>query len=260
MVDRAGPRRRYRGAGGRPRHSVRDEPVWRLLQRALDEQLRITGRDSLDVLDAGGGTGSFAVPIAALGHRVTVIDPSADSLAAFARRAAEESVTDRVRGVQAEAIELPTVVPAESFDVIVCHNVLEVVDDPTAALAAMRHTARRGGRLSIMVANRNAVVLAKVVAGHLEEAGRALADPHGRWGPDDPLPRRFALDELRRLVLDAGLMIEASHGLHAFRDLVPNRLYEFDADEIVTELEIAAEEHPAFQAIAGHLHVLARSG
>ena len=39
-----------------------------------------TGRDQLDVLDAGGGTGGFAVPLAELGHRVTVVDASPDSL------------------------------------------------------------------------------------------------------------------------------------------------------------------------------------
>ncbi len=50
------------------------------------------GRDRLDILDAGGGTGGFAVPLAGLGHNVTVIDPSPDSLAAAERRAAEMDV------------------------------------------------------------------------------------------------------------------------------------------------------------------------
>ena len=50
-----------------------------------------TGRARLDIVDAGGGTGGFAVPLAGLGHTVTVIDPSPDSLAAAQRRAAEMS-------------------------------------------------------------------------------------------------------------------------------------------------------------------------
>lgn len=260
MVDRPGQRRRYRGHVGWPRHSVRDEPVWRLLRQALDEQVGVMGRSSLDVLDAGGGTGSFAVPIAALGHRVTVIDPSPDSLAALERRAAEEAVTARVRGVQAEAIELPRVVAAESIDVVVCHNVLEVLDDPAAALVAMCRTARPRGLLSILAANRNAVVLAKVVAGHLEDAGRVLRGSDGRWGADDPLPRRYTLEQLRQLVVDVGLGVEASHGLHAFRDLAPDVSAEIGADTILTELEESAEEHPAFRAIASQIHVLARWG
>ena len=37
---------------------------------------------SLEVLDLGGGTGGVAVLLAERGHRVTVVDPSPDALAA----------------------------------------------------------------------------------------------------------------------------------------------------------------------------------
>ena len=53
--------------------------------------LRRTGR-ACDVLDIGGGTGGFAVRVAELGHRVTVVDPSPDALAALDRRAREGGV------------------------------------------------------------------------------------------------------------------------------------------------------------------------
>src|SRR5258707_907307 len=51
-----------------------------------------TGRSRLDIVDAGGGTGGSAGPLAGQGHTVTVIDPSPDSLAAAQRRAAEMRV------------------------------------------------------------------------------------------------------------------------------------------------------------------------
>ena len=50
----------------------------------------------LTVVDVGGGTGGFAVPLAQAGHRVTVVDASPDALAALTRRAAEAGVADRV--------------------------------------------------------------------------------------------------------------------------------------------------------------------
>src|SRR3954471_18420577 len=62
----------------------------------------------LDVLDVGGGTGGFAVPLAVLGHRVTVVDPSPDALAALQRRAREAGVD--VRAVQGDAAGLLDVV------------------------------------------------------------------------------------------------------------------------------------------------------
>ena len=42
----------------------------------------------------------FAVPLARLGHDVTVVDPSADALATLRRRADTAGVGDRVRGVR----------------------------------------------------------------------------------------------------------------------------------------------------------------
>ena len=63
-----------------------------------------SGRDRLDIVDAGGGTGGFAVPLADLGHAVTVVDSSPDSLAALERRAAEAGV--EVRALQGDAADL----------------------------------------------------------------------------------------------------------------------------------------------------------
>ena len=66
----------------------------------------------LRVLDVGGGSGMFAVPLARLGHDVTVVDPSADALATLRRRADTAGVGDRVRGIQGDGDLLHEVVPA----------------------------------------------------------------------------------------------------------------------------------------------------
>lgn len=145
----------------------------------------------LDIVDLGGGTGGFAVPLAVEGHRVTVIDPSPDALASLERRASDEGVSKLVRGVQGDANELPGLAGDSSADAVLCHGVLEVVDDPAQALQAMASVLREGGVLSLLVAQRNAVVLARALAGHLTEARVALQDANGRWGPNDPMPRRF---------------------------------------------------------------------
>ena len=87
-----------------------------------------TGRARLDIVDAGGGTGGFAVPLARLGHSVTVIDTSPDSLAAAQRRAAEQNVP--LRAIQGEAADLATLAGEQSADLVLCHSVLEYVDSP----------------------------------------------------------------------------------------------------------------------------------
>jgi len=116
----------------RTRGSVRTAVVWRSVRSLLVDLIEATGRDQLDVLDAGGGTGGFAVPLAELGHRVTVVDASPDSLAALVRRAADAGVTDRIRSVQGDAASLLDVVAPASFDLVVLHSVLEIVESQSS--------------------------------------------------------------------------------------------------------------------------------
>ena len=71
------------------RDGVRFSLVWDVLRDVVSARVAETGRQALDIVDVGGGTGGLAVPFAALGHNVTVVDPSPDALAAAQRRAAE---------------------------------------------------------------------------------------------------------------------------------------------------------------------------
>src|SRR5437763_13020537 len=119
----------------RTRTGVRTAVVWDYLTATLDE-LGQAGT-TLRILDAGGGSGGFAVPLAELGHHVTVVDPSPDSLAALERRAAETGTSDRVRAVQGDVAGLVDVAAPASVDLVLCHSVLEVVDDPASALDAV---------------------------------------------------------------------------------------------------------------------------
>ena len=244
-------------AGARPRTAVRTAVVWEVLRDALSTLA--SGDAALSVLDAGGGTGGFAVPLAELGHRVTVVDPSPDSLAALERHAAESGTSGQIRAIQGDASGLAELVPAGSVDLVLCHSVLEVVDDPATALAAVAAVLRPGGMASILAANRVAAVVARVAAGRLAEARRLLADPAGWAGEGDPLARRFTVEELSALAESAGLRPRLVHGVRVFADVVPAALVDGDPDAArdLLALEHAAAERPDYIAVAAQVHVLA---
>lgn len=236
--------------------------IWDALRPALHDLVGEVGRSELAILDVGGGTGAFAVPLAQAGHRVTVLDPSPDALATLERRAAEVGVAGRVKAVADDAANLVEVVGRGSQDVVLCHRVLEHVEDPAQVLAGASATLRPGGLASVLVSNRNAAVLARAVAGHVDQARHALLDPDGRWGAHDPLPRRFAPDEAAALVAGAGLTIFATHGVRVCSELVPGNLVESEpgAVEALLALETALSKLPAFHSVATQLHLLARRG
>jgi SAM-dependent methyltransferase len=211
-----------------------------------------------DVLDIGGGTGGFAVRVSELGHRVTVVDPSPDALAALDRRARELGVT--VGGQQGDLSTLLDVTGPGAADVVLCHGVLEVVDDPAAALATLRQVLRPGGTLSLLVGQRHAAVVARAMAGHFAQA-LALLDP--AEGVRDPgagrSARRFTDVEVTGLLEAAGFQVRAVHGIRVFADLVPGSLLDLEpgATAALVDLERAVSERPEFRPLAAQLHVLA---
>ncbi|MGW8745791.1 methyltransferase [Streptomyces sp. NPDC055794] len=247
-----------RSEPSRSRAALRTAVVWDVLQDALDRRVKATGRQALDVLDTGGGSGNFAVPVARLGHRVTVVDPSPNALFALERRAAEADVADRVRGVQGDAHGLFDVVERGGYDVVLCHGVLEYVDDPAEGVRNVVAALRAEGVLSLLAAGLGGAVLARALAGHFTEARQALDDPNGRWGTGDPVPRRFTAEQLTGLVEAAGLGIGAVHGVRVFADLVPGVLVDTEpgAMDALLKLEAAAAELAAFHSVATQLHVL----
>lgn len=233
--------------------------VWDAVQQGVQQLLARTGRDWLDVLDLGGGTGGLAVALAAQGHHVLVVDPSPDALAALERRAAEAGVGEQVRSIQADAATLGDVVAEAGADLVCCHEVLEYVDDPADAVAEVWRAVRPGGVVSLLVAQRSAAVVARALAGRFGEAVQALDDPDGRWGAADPLPHRFDVDAVRALVTSVGLEVQQVHGVRLFSDLVPEVLLEGEESRLaLLELERrAGGADSGLLALATQLHVLA---
>ncbi len=219
----------------------------------LAAQLRDLTPDGapLHVVDLGGGTGGVATALAGYGHRVTVIDPSPDALASLKRRTADAGLEGRIVGRQGDAADLVDVVGARSVDVVVCHRVLEVVESPADALAAVAAVLRPAGALSLLASQRKAAVLGHALAGHLDLARRA-------WGDD----RRFDHDGLVALLVDAGFTVQASNGIGALADHVPELVLESQAGALadLAALETELSTDPAFRALAPQVHLFARVG
>lgn len=95
----------------------------------------------LRVLDVGCGGGLLAEEFAALGCRVTGVDPSEPSLAAGRRHATAGGLTIDYRTGTGEQLPLPDA----AFDIIYCCDVLEHVDDLDRVIAESARVLRAGG-------------------------------------------------------------------------------------------------------------------
>jgi S-adenosylmethionine-dependent methyltransferase len=249
------------GSSLQRRSAARTAVVWEALSDRLDRLTSATegGGAGLHVLDIGGGTGGFAVRVAELGHQVVVVDPSPDALATLARRADESGVADRVTGRQGDLASLPDLVPDGSADVVLCHGVLEIVDDPRAALRTLAAALRPGGTLSLLVNQRHAAVVTRAMAGHFTAARTLLEGgvPAGHEGHSTG--RRFTADEITAVLDEAGLDAGQMHAVRVFVDLVPSSLVDLEpgAAQALVELERAVATRPEYLTLATQIHTLA---
>jgi 2-polyprenyl-3-methyl-5-hydroxy-6-metoxy-1,4-benzoquinol methylase len=120
----------------------------RVIREWVRQAKERTGKDVLRILDYGCGTGDhITFPLARAGYKVFGVDIHEPSILEARRRYALPNLTFRT--VDAQDL-LGT---GLSFDVIVCSEVLEHLDDPSELLGIFRRLIRPGGALIITTPN-----------------------------------------------------------------------------------------------------------
>ncbi|HEY3615895.1 MAG TPA: methyltransferase domain-containing protein [Candidatus Sulfotelmatobacter sp.] len=214
---------------------------------------------SLHALDLGSGTGATAVRLARLGLHVTLLDPS-PAMLDFAHHAAQEAgVTGRITLKLGDAAQLATLFDSGAFDLVLCHNVLEFVDDPSAVLrSAARSLRDSSGIISALVRNQPGEVLkAALLNGDLAATERGLT---AEWG-DESLyggkVRLFTAESLKAMLVEASLAVIAERGVRVISDYLPSSISRNDDYERILELERKLGRRPEFAAVARYTHLLA---
>jgi 2-polyprenyl-6-hydroxyphenyl methylase/3-demethylubiquinone-9 3-methyltransferase len=148
----------------------------------------------LRLLDIGCGGGLISEPLTRLGGTVTGIDPGAENIAIARSHAEPQGLAIDYRATTAEAL----LAAGETFDAVVCLEVVEHVPDVGAFLKTCAGLVRPGGMMILSTINRTlksyalAIVAAEYVLGWL---------PRGTHQWD----RFVTPDELARFLADAGM-------------------------------------------------------
>jgi len=211
-------------------------------------------------LDVGCGTGATAVRLARLGFHVTQLD-SSQAMLDIARRTAEEAgVTNRVTLQHGDAAQLTNLFGAESFDVVLCHNILEYADDPAVVLRGAARALRDSSAiLSIVVRNQAGEVFkAAIQAGDLAAAEANLT---AEWGFESLYGGRVRLfnpSDLQAMLNAESLTLIAERGVRVLADYLPLRISRRSEYARILELERKLGSRPGYATVARYMHCLAR--
>jgi S-adenosylmethionine-dependent methyltransferase len=225
----------------------------------LQDFLPLQAKRSLRALDLGCGTGAIAVRLARLGIHVTLLDSSPAMLDIAQGAAREGGVTDKVLLHHGDATQLANLFPARSFDVIVCHNILEYVADPGAVLRGAARVLRDSSAiLSVLARNQAGEVLkAAIQVGDLAAAGNSLT---AEWGQESLFRGRvrlFTPDSLRAMLTEASLAAIAERGVRVLADYLPPRVSRSADYERIFELERKLGSRPEYAAVSRYIQCLA---
>jgi S-adenosylmethionine-dependent methyltransferase len=213
------------------------------------------------VVDAGGGTGQLAVALARHGYLVTVVDTSAAMLATCAQRAAGEGdgVGDRVTTVQGDAADLPGLLGPAGLDAAVCHDLVTLVDDPSALLASLAGALADGGVLSLGFANRDWLALRAARRGEHAAALRLVSGGSGGLKPRPPegAGDAMTLAEAEAELDKAGFELVSACGVGVFTDAGDDDLGQGELAALL-ELERLVAGREPYRSSARTLHLVAR--
>ena len=218
-------------------------------------------RRSLRGLDLGCGTGATAVRLARLGIHMTLLDSSSAMLDIAKRAAREADVDGRIALNRGDAAQVANLFPAGSFDVVLCHNILEYVDDPNSVLSAAAKVLQSDstGILSILVRNwAGEVFKAGVKEGDLGAAERNLTTMWGHESLFCGQVRLFTLGSLQVMTRGASLAVAAERGVRVISDYLPPQVSRREEYERIFELERKLGSRPEFAAVARYIQIIAR--
>jgi len=257
---------RFEGDAGRyatyletPEGRLRTDLVFANLQEFLPAP---PAMHSLRALDLGCGTGAAGVRLAHLGIHVTLLDSSPAMLDLAERTIVQAGLRENTAFELGDAIQLSDIFRAGSFDIILCHNLLEYVDDPGAVLRGIVHAMRDSSSLlSILVRNQAGEVLkAALQSGDLAAAESNLTAECGHESLYGGKVRLFTPEALEGMLCDESLTVTARRGVRVIADYLPNHISRTAEYDRIFALERKLGARREFFAVARYMHRLARFG
>lgn len=227
--------------------SMVDQPWGRMFYELIYKQLDLSDCKKLKILDFGAGF-CITADHYAKSHDVTAVEPS-DEMRAL-------RVGDNPYTLVGGGIDYLRDMDADSFDLVICHNVLEYADDKEAILKHLVRVTKPGGILSVVKHNLYGRVMATAVMSDDPKSALSLLDQGAEksmFGKRDVYSNEWITDLLK----DEMTLID-TYGIRTFFGLSSNNDIKYTDDwyQSMLELETKACSMDEYRKVAFFNHLI----
>ena len=224
-----------------------DQPWGRMFYEMIFKQLNITNDKRIRILDFGAG---FCITANhyAKNHDVVAVEPNEEM---YSLRVEENEYTLITQG-----LDYLKTVPDNSIDFVICHNVLEYVENKEEILKQLVRVLKQEGTLSIIKHNLFGRVMGSAVLGDNPQAALDLLNnvaEDSMFGNRDVYGNEFLTDLLSR-----EMALSETYGIRAFFGLSSNNEIKYTDDwyKAMLELENKTSTMEEFKKIAFFNHLI----
>jgi S-adenosylmethionine-dependent methyltransferase len=231
------------------------------LKVELSNLLRHVGPSGLKILDAGGGNGYASIPFAREGCQVVVADYAPAMLTDGQELVSELGLDGRVSFLLTRLEELSRVLHDQDFDVVLCHNVLQYVENIPVVLRSILRPLKSRGIVSIVCLNRYSIPYHQAfLRGDLPAAQAAIGTTETNT-IFQTTARALAVDEMIKLLQDQGCVIQADYGVRCLIDYWGDNARKTEPHTLaqLEELELALSAAYPYKLLARFFQVIAQN-
>ncbi len=228
--------------------NVVDQPWGRMFYDLIYRQLNLSNNQRLMILDFGAGF-CLTVDHYAEHHDVTAMEPNEEMIAL---RAANHDYT-----LVRQGAEYLAAIEDNTFNVVICHNVLEYVDEMDPVLKQLERILKPGGILSIVKHNDLGRAMAYAV---LNDNPKAALDLLSKDQAEDSMfgNRSVYTNEYLADFLADQMTLKDVFGIRAFYGLSSNSEIKFTDEwyQSMLDLETKAASMEEYRKIAFFNHLV----
>lgn len=208
-------------------------------------------------LDVGAGQGQFALLLAGMGHRVTLVDVSEQMLEQAHESFAKAGLLDQAQFIccSLQSMQASTQLRGVKFDGVLCHAVMEWLQEPQELLAYLTPFLGPSSWLSVIFYNIHGVIFKNLLRTNYKKI--KAGDYRGKQGSLTPL-NPLDPEQVAQWFAQAKLRILCQSGIRVFHDYILDAPLQSRQGEELIEQELAFSQRLPYRDLGRYIHFLAR--